>query len=172
MLDDCVILLTHARHFLGPGCAKLLTGYGACVVCHDEEFFDDNNRAAFEAEFPETGAIAAQEPEEIVAATHRGLGWVDVLISNDAHPAVRAPIRGIANYSMYATGRGAGNALVKSLSLELAAHNIQVNAIAPNYIENPTYFFRVNLLRTKRQWRRLFQISRQDASAGQKKSLS
>ena len=51
-----------------------------------------------------------------------------------------APIRGLANYSMYATGRGAGNAMVKSLSLELAAANIQVNAIAPNYIENPTYF--------------------------------
>ena len=51
-----------------------------------------------------------------------------------------APIRGMANYSMYATGRGAGNALVKSLSLELAANNIQVNAKAPNYIENPTYF--------------------------------
>jgi len=51
-----------------------------------------------------------------------------------------APIRGLANYSMYATARGAGNALVKSLSLELARFDIQVNAIAPNYIENPTYF--------------------------------
>jgi NAD(P)-dependent dehydrogenase (short-subunit alcohol dehydrogenase family) len=51
-----------------------------------------------------------------------------------------APIRGLANYSMYATARGAGNAMVKSLSLELAPHNIQINAIAPNYIENPTYF--------------------------------
>ena len=51
-----------------------------------------------------------------------------------------APLRGLANYSMYATARGAGNALVKSLSLELAPFNIQINAIAPNYIENPTYF--------------------------------
>ncbi len=51
-----------------------------------------------------------------------------------------APLRGLANYSMYATARGAGNALVKSLSLELAPHNIQINAIAPNYIKNPTYF--------------------------------
>jgi len=51
-----------------------------------------------------------------------------------------APIRGLANYSIYATARGAGNNLVKSLSLELAAANIQINAIAPNYIENPTYF--------------------------------
>ncbi len=51
-----------------------------------------------------------------------------------------APIRGLANYAIYATARGAGNSMVKSLSLELARHNIQINAIAPNYIENPTYF--------------------------------
>ena len=51
-----------------------------------------------------------------------------------------APLRGIANYSMYAAGRGAGNAMVKSLSLELASSNIKANAVAPNYIENFTYF--------------------------------
>ncbi|MEC8371189.1 MAG: SDR family oxidoreductase, partial [Pseudomonadota bacterium] len=54
--------------------------------------------------------------------------------------ASATPFRGLANYSMYATGRGAGNAMVKSLSLELAPSNIQINAIAPNYIQNPTYF--------------------------------
>ena len=51
-----------------------------------------------------------------------------------------APLRGITNYSMYAAGRGAGNAMVKSLSLELASSNIKANAVAPNYIENSTYF--------------------------------
>ena len=42
------------------------------------------------------------------------------------------PLRGIANYSMYAAGCGAGNAIVKSLSLEFASSNIQANAVAPN----------------------------------------
>ena len=51
-----------------------------------------------------------------------------------------APIRGLANYSMYATARGAANALTLSLSRELAKYNIQVNAVAPNYIESPSYF--------------------------------
>ncbi len=51
-----------------------------------------------------------------------------------------APLRGLANYSMYATARGAENAMVKSLSIELAPFNIRINAVAPNYIENPTYF--------------------------------
>ena len=51
-----------------------------------------------------------------------------------------APLRGLPNYSMYATGRGAANALALSLAQELAAFNIQVNAIAPNYVESPSYF--------------------------------
>jgi NAD(P)-dependent dehydrogenase (short-subunit alcohol dehydrogenase family) len=51
-----------------------------------------------------------------------------------------APIRGLSNYSMYATARGATNAMTRSLALELARSNIQVNAVAPNYIENPDYF--------------------------------
>lgn len=51
-----------------------------------------------------------------------------------------APIGGIPNFSMYAAARGCTNAMVRSLSLELARHNIQVNAIAPNYVDNPTYF--------------------------------
>ncbi len=51
-----------------------------------------------------------------------------------------APIGGLKNYSPYAAARGGVNAMVKSLALELAAHNIQVNAIAPNFIESPDYF--------------------------------
>jgi len=51
-----------------------------------------------------------------------------------------APLSGIANYSMYAGARGATNALVGSLSKELARFAITVNAIAPNFIKNPDYF--------------------------------
>jgi NAD(P)-dependent dehydrogenase (short-subunit alcohol dehydrogenase family) len=51
-----------------------------------------------------------------------------------------APLEGLANYTMYASSRGATNALVISLARELAAFNIQVNAVAPNYIASPSYF--------------------------------
>jgi NAD(P)-dependent dehydrogenase (short-subunit alcohol dehydrogenase family) len=51
-----------------------------------------------------------------------------------------APLRGLANYGMYATARGAANALALTLAKELAPDNILVNAIAPNYVANPTYF--------------------------------
>jgi len=51
-----------------------------------------------------------------------------------------APLRGIPNYSMYAAARGAANALTVSLAKELAPAGIRVNAVAPNFVESPTYF--------------------------------
>lgn len=51
-----------------------------------------------------------------------------------------APLRGLANYVPYATARGAANAMVTSLALELAPDNVTVNAVAPNYIATETYF--------------------------------
>jgi NAD(P)-dependent dehydrogenase (short-subunit alcohol dehydrogenase family) len=51
-----------------------------------------------------------------------------------------APFRGLANYTMYAAARGGANALTLTLARELAPHNILVNAVAPNYVENPSYF--------------------------------
>ena len=175
MLEGRVIVITHARHFVGPAAARVLAGYGATAVCHEGEAG------------PGIVVPAASEPEALIDEVVAAQGRIDALICNDAYPAVRAPVdeaepgemgralealvewpyrligravpamkaagagrilmvtsaaplRGLANYSMYATARGAGNALVKSLSLELAPFNIQVNAIAPNYIRNPTYF--------------------------------
>jgi len=51
-----------------------------------------------------------------------------------------APLNGLPNYSMYCAARGAMNAAVKALAKELGPNNIQVNAIAPNFVANPDYF--------------------------------
>lgn len=51
-----------------------------------------------------------------------------------------APVHGLPNYCMYAAGRGGANALVLSVAKELARDNIQVNAVAPNYVESESYF--------------------------------
>ena len=58
-MDNRVVLVTHAWHFVGPGCARLLRTYGATVICHDEAFSGDESRTAFESEFPGTFALAA-----------------------------------------------------------------------------------------------------------------
>ncbi len=51
-----------------------------------------------------------------------------------------APIKGIANNAAYCAARGAQNGFIKAVGLELARSNIQVNAIAQNYINNDTYY--------------------------------
>ena len=51
-----------------------------------------------------------------------------------------APLRGIANNAAYCAARGAQNGFIKAVGLELARSNIQVNAIAQNYINNNTYY--------------------------------
>ena len=51
-----------------------------------------------------------------------------------------APLRGVPNNSAYCAARGAQNSFIKAVGLELARKNIQVNAIAQNYIKNETYY--------------------------------
>lgn len=50
------------------------------------------------------------------------------------------PIGGIPGFAAYAAARGAINAAVRSLALELAPKGISVNAVAPNFIQTETYY--------------------------------
>jgi 2-keto-3-deoxy-L-fuconate dehydrogenase len=63
----------------------------------------------------------------------RGGGKVIVMGSASA-------LRGMKRSSTYSAARGAQLAFVQAAGVELAPDNIQVNAIAQNFVENPTYF--------------------------------
>lgn len=49
-------------------------------------------------------------------------------------------LRGMKQRSTYSAARGAQLAYVQAVGVEMAPHNIQVNAIAQNFVENSTYF--------------------------------
>jgi len=49
-------------------------------------------------------------------------------------------LRGQKRTSTYAAARGAQLAYVRAVGAEVAAHNVQVNLIAQNFIENPMYY--------------------------------
>jgi 2-keto-3-deoxy-L-fuconate dehydrogenase len=49
-------------------------------------------------------------------------------------------LRGMRRASTYSAARGAQLAWVQALGVEVAAFNVQVNAIAQNFVDNPTYF--------------------------------
>lgn len=49
-------------------------------------------------------------------------------------------LRGMKRSSTYSAARGAQLAWVQAVGVELAPHGVQVNAIAQNFVDNPTYF--------------------------------
>ena len=51
-----------------------------------------------------------------------------------------AALRGQKRTGTYSAARGAQIAYVQSVALELAPHGIQMNAIAQNFVANPTYY--------------------------------
>jgi 2-keto-3-deoxy-L-fuconate dehydrogenase len=51
-----------------------------------------------------------------------------------------AAIPGLPNYAAYSAARAGTNGLTRAVGREVARHGIQVNAIAQNFVENPTYF--------------------------------
>jgi 2-keto-3-deoxy-L-fuconate dehydrogenase len=51
-----------------------------------------------------------------------------------------AALRGMKRASTYSAARGAQLAYVQAVGVELAPHGVQVNAIAQNFVDNPTYF--------------------------------
>jgi 2-keto-3-deoxy-L-fuconate dehydrogenase len=60
-----------------------------------------------------------------------------------------APLRGIPGSTSYCAARGSQNAFIKAAGLELAAANVNVNAVAQNYVSNPAYFPE-NLVKSER----------------------
>jgi 2-keto-3-deoxy-L-fuconate dehydrogenase len=49
-------------------------------------------------------------------------------------------LRAIPGLAVYTAARGAQNACIMCVGAEVAPHNVQVNAIAPAFFENNTYF--------------------------------
>lgn len=51
-----------------------------------------------------------------------------------------AALRGMKLRASYAAARGAQLAYIQAAGVEAAPHHVQINAIAQNFVENPTYF--------------------------------
>lgn len=114
----------------GPVDVLVNNDYAPAVRAAVEDAEADDMRAALEdlvtRPFILTGAV-------VPAMKTRGRGKVLFLSS-------AAPLRGLPNYAIYCAARGGANALAVALAQELARDNIQVNAIAYNFVESESYF--------------------------------
>jgi len=159
------VLITQADEFMGPALCEVFAEQGAEVVANTADLAPPEAAAqavkeggpidvlvanlAYRA--PTTPAIEVTEDEwravfaalvdplpRLVRAAapamiHRRSGKVLVVGSASA-------LRGMKRASTYSAARGAQLAYVQAVGVELAPHQVQVNAIAQNFVDNPTYF--------------------------------
>jgi 2-keto-3-deoxy-L-fuconate dehydrogenase len=151
------VLVTQADAFMGPALCEVLAEQGATVVASTAELSAPHAAAEVVAaagdidvlvanlalQAPSTSAVEVEDAEwrEVFAAlvdplprlVRRGGGKVLVMGSASA-------LRGMKRASSYSAARGAQLAYVQAVGVELAPQRVQVNAIAQNFVDNPTYF--------------------------------
>jgi len=159
------VLLTQATEFMGPALAAVFEEQGATVITSPEDLSDPASaervvaeagqfdvlvaNLAFRAPTTPAPEVGEEEWRRVFAAL------VDPLprLVRAAEPAMirrhsgkilvigsASGLRGMKRASSYSAARGAQLAYVQAVGVELAAHNVQVNAIAQNFVDNPTYF--------------------------------
>lgn len=159
------ILVTHADQFMGPVLCKVLAAHGAEVIADTSPLLDPDEPknlienlgtidilvANLSIPAPSTAAEKVSEDEwrstfaalvdplprlcqaVLPQMMNRKAGKILVMGSASA-------LRGIKYSSTYCAARGAQVSYTQAIGLEMAKHNIQINAIAQNFVDNPTYF--------------------------------
>ena len=165
-LDGKRVLLTQSNVFMGPALSEVFGDSGAVVIADPRALDKDPElpgaivRAAGRIDVllvhlalpaPRTSAGEINDAEwrdvfahlvdplpRLVAAVlpqmlERKGGRILVIGS-------AAALRGQKRTGSYSAARGAQLAYAQSVALELAPHGIQLNAIAQNFVANPTYY--------------------------------
>jgi 2-keto-3-deoxy-L-fuconate dehydrogenase len=159
------VLITQCNEFMGPVLCEVFAEQGADVVAsaeplHEPEAAGRVVRAAGQLDVlvANLAVMAPSTPAVDVDAVE----WKDVFsrlvdplprLVAAAAPAMMArragkvlvigsasALRGMKRTSTYSAARGAQLAYVQAVGVELASHNLQINAIAQNFVDNPTYF--------------------------------
>lgn len=158
-------VVTQASSFMGPAICDLFRSEGAVVLADDSDLTVaaraqelirdaghvdiliinlalDNPRAlahdTSDAQWARVFDVLVHPMHRLTKAvlpqmTERRSGKIVVVGS-------AAALRGTPRRSCYGAARGAQHAYVRSVGIEVAPHNVQVNATGQIFVENPTYF--------------------------------
>lgn len=159
------VLITQAHDFMGPAFCEVFTELGAVVIADDSPLEDPAAPAEIVARAghvdvvianlgvpaASTPAMDAGDEEWRLAFAH----MVDPLprLARAVLPQMMArrsgkflllgsaaALKGMKRASTYSAARGAQLAYIQAVGVEMAPHNVQVNAIAQNFVDNATYF--------------------------------
>lgn len=164
-LKDKRVLITHADVFMGPMLCEVFAGHGATVIADTKPLLDPEEPASLIAgsgridilianlAVPAPTTLAAEVSDDEWRQTFAALvdplprlfrAVLPAMIERRAGKIVvmgsASALRGMKRASTYSAARGAQIAYVQAVGVEVAPHNIQVNAIAQNFVDNPTYF--------------------------------
>ena len=159
------VLITNADIFMGPVLCKVFAEHGATVIESSDSLLSPDSAASVAAA---AGRIDVLVANLAVAAPSTAVTevldeeWSDTFAAlvNPLPRLFRAvlpamierragkilvmgsasALRGMKRTSTYSAARGAQLAYVQAVGVEVASHNVQVNAIAQNFVDNPTYF--------------------------------
>jgi 2-keto-3-deoxy-L-fuconate dehydrogenase len=165
LLAGTRVLVTSATTYMGPAIVDLFTAEGADVVADGGRYLEPGEAAhAVEAagDIDVLVANLATPPSPARAHHITDADWhglFDALVHplmalvRSALPAMlerqrgkivavtsAAPLRGMSGASAYTAARGAQNAFIRSVGLEVARNGVQVNAVAQNNVENDVYY--------------------------------
>ena len=165
MLAGKRILVTQAADFMGPTLCEVLASHGAEVIASGEPLSAPEAAGAVVSRAGQIDVLVINlgvpAPTTPVAEVtdeewrHTFAAMVDPLprLARAVLPQMTArragkilvmgsasALRGMKRASSYSAARGAQLAWVQAAGVELAAQGIQLNAIAQNFVENPTYF--------------------------------
>ena len=161
------VLITQSGDFMGPALARVFSALGAVVTGDPRALGDEPGlagRVVAEAvggvdvliahlalPAPATPVSDVDEDEwrrvfahlvdplprlvRAVLPQMRARGGGKIVVVGSA-----AALRGMKRASTYSAARGAQLAWVRAAGVELARENVQLNAIAQNFVDNPTYF--------------------------------
>ena len=160
------VLLTQADDYMGPATNELFTAEGAEVIADTTDLSQPNACETLAASAGRVDILIAN----LAGSNHSGIEAVDLddekwnhTFDTMVHPLHRlcravlpqmierqqgkivvygsaTALKGLKTVSAYSAARAAQVGYVQSLGVEVAPHNIQVNLIAQNYVENPVYY--------------------------------
>ena len=165
MLTGKRVLVTQADSFMGPVLCEVFASHGAHVIANTQSLTAADAPAGVVAAAGAIDVLLANlaEPAPTSAATEVSDEEWQRVFATLVDPLPRlvratlpqmierrcgkilvmgsaAALRGMKRTSSYSAARGAQLAYVQAVGVEVAVHNIQVNAIAQNFVDNPTYF--------------------------------
>ncbi|PKN05676.1 MAG: short-chain dehydrogenase [Deltaproteobacteria bacterium HGW-Deltaproteobacteria-9] len=164
-LRDKRVLVTQANAFMGPLLCEVLAEHGATVIANTDPLLSTGAPASIVAAAGHIDILIANlaVPAPTTAVTEvSDEEWRDTfaalvdplprlfqavlpsMIDRRAGKIIvmgsASALRGMRRASTYSAARGAQLAYVQAVGVEVAVHNVQVNAIAQNFVDNPTYF--------------------------------